>query len=353
MSKFKYYLILCLGIFACQSKNTEDNNNPNQTNIQADTAQETKQRGDELPPNRLVQTEFSHHAWYEGQLDNIPVWLYFEGYNLEYLTGYYGYDRHRGSLKISGKKQGNKIQIEHLNYFGGKDYKERFDLEFQSADGSLKGSWTNGTKKAQVQFTPLNATLKNAQDLVDFAENLPLPWSCNYAFGGISPEDKIPDLAKNRRFNRYIPNLNTLLGEQIRDINSSEKLDLGPSGVLIGKVKLNQGALVFFSVDVEGTGGLLNDMESAKGALALAFIENGQIKDACILGNDGEDSYFLDLQWDIIKADGRFKISRYEFMRAGGARMMAGGTAYHYVLKNGKISLEKEERLEEETSEDF
>jgi len=291
------YSFLALGLLACNSasKQTENTSKKEDSSKIQEVNQTTSSTEKEAKP---TFTELRANTWFKGTLDKHPVWLYITYLEGESITALYGYESMNGAfIKLDGKVKGNNIS---LNYSipQKNEKEEKFEGKLDTQKGSFAGKWSSGTKTLSFALELANPEIPtNSQEFLNTFAIIQAPFSVEEYSEFFLPNEKLMKKTfKDKQFARFIPNLKDFLG------NTELKLsDAG--GVLLGKFSLANGnSLALFTCNLDKEMAFNQDSYEVRldGMVCAAILDKeGKVLATQILGNDGDDSYFIDFGFEV------------------------------------------------------
>ncbi|MDX1904777.1 MAG: hypothetical protein SFU27_11520, partial [Thermonemataceae bacterium] len=261
------------------------------------------------------------HTWYEGSIKDLPVWLYISYYDGNYMRALYGYESVKGAnIEITGNIKNDSITLSFM--LPQKNQKSEYFKGVVTND-VLKGKWISGDKSLDFEFKPIhNEIPQNTTEFVEAFENLSVPFKVDsYGAEVFMSADLLRKYYKNRKFNRFIPNLRDFIKD-----NESFKLADGDA-ILIGKVSLDKKRyLLLYSANLLKEYVISHDAYALKntGMLFASIVdEKANILASKTLGNTAEDAYYMDFGFEI-SSKNQIKLIWTSYMRDGGARIEEG-----------------------------
>lgn len=298
---------------SCQKKKEE---NLQTSNPHAEETQ-IKDSNNEVPSSKKVLNEFRRNTWYEGRIKDLDIWFYAD----DDIFAYYGYKSTQGaSINLINKEsKNNKTFLFETTITPNKETFEGFIDE----NGAIKGKWKSNNKIHDFELKPINyENPQSSKELLNSIADLKLPFKSN-----LNLKDLLKDYYQEKNFLRKVTNLSQLIRQE--DISLPDGYKLEDSALFWGKMKVGENYVVIFqsnllnkennSVQIEHGA---YPLSTEKMYFAVLFDNNGKVLDTRMLGNRGEDAYFLEFSFELNK-NNEIIVTWTEYMREGGARIEA------------------------------
>lgn len=324
----KTYLPMLFGalLTACQSSPEQAGSNAHQTLTEANTP-----TANQAPK---PYTAFVANKWYQGQVDGAPIWLYMRSLDGDYIYADYGYDSQGGKhIGLTGKWANGQLTLEY-EALGSKPYKETFVGTHDPATGAIKGEWKNAKKTAAFELNSVATIPATSTDFLNAFADLPIPFEYgDYTISSLIPGDYKPHF-QAKKAAAAIPNITDFIPKEKAELSNG-------NGVLIGKTALpnNQWMAIFAAnqyQEEDNSGDPYGELP--EGMLYAAVLDSkGNCLDATTVGNDVNDTYYLDISIKIAAAD-RIEITRTSYENAGmEGRIEYDKTETTIRVVNGKL----------------
>jgi hypothetical protein len=322
------YSFCILGVFSCKNPDKKSTTNSKTDSITQTALPKSEEK------RKVLFTEAKSNTWYEGNIGKLPVWMYITYLEGTSISVWYGYESMNGAfIKMNGKLEQNQLL---LNPFLPQESQkeEKFTGKINAQTGIIEGEWSMGTKKLPFVLELVNPEIPtNSKEFLNAFANLKAPLE-GINSSTLLSEKLIKNVYQEKKMSRFIPNLHDFL--ESSEIKLAQK-----QGILIGKMNLSNGNyLTFFTCDIAKEQAFEVDSYQVKteGMICAAILDKeGKLLATTILGNDGDDRYYMDFGFEVPSAN-QIKITWTFYMRGdGGARIEESSKKETILIKNNKF----------------